>query len=148
MVSNDTISLFYYDEKLPLWALRFFNQQSCQCCLKIYQEDTKAFFAIIFSVYIRQLPIICFTLPSGEEQNHGLQRYKFVVVTSRICGRGNVFVMSVCLCVCVCLSVWAITFDIDIKTSFLVWWYILTISRSSLSIKVIGSRSRSSYRKC
>ena len=44
------------------------------------------------------------------------------------------------------LSVWAITFEaVDIETSFLVWWYILTISRSSLSIKVIGSRSRSSH---
>ena len=39
---------------------------------------------------------------------------------------------------------WAITFEpVDIETSFLVWWYILTISRSSLSIKVIGSRLRS-----
>ena len=46
------------------------------------------------------------------------------------------------VCVCVCLSVQAITFKgVDIETSFLVWWYILTISRSSLSIKVIGSRS-------
>ena len=43
---------------------------------------------------------------------------------------------------CVCLSVRAITFEpVDIETSFLAWWYILTISRSSLSIKVIGSRS-------
>ena len=68
-----------------------------------------------------------------------------VVFTSRACGRGNVFVVSVCLCVCVsvCLSVRAITFEaVDKETSFLVWWYILTISRSSLSIKVIGARSR------
>ena len=57
---------------------------------------------------------------------------------------------SVCLSVCpsvcpsVCLSVQTITFEpLHIGTSFLVWWYILTISRSSLSIKVIGSRSRS-----
>ena len=42
----------------------------------------------------------------------------------------------------VCLSVQAITFEcLDLGTSFLAWWYILTISRSSLSIKVIGSRS-------
>ena len=61
-----------------------------------------------------------------------------VLVTARVCGRGNVFV--VCVCMSVCLSVWAITFEaVDIETSFLVWWYILTISRSSLSIKVIGS---------
>ena len=69
---------------------------------------------------------------------------------------GNVFghvCLSVCLCVClsVCLSVFlsvqAITFEpLDIETSFLVCKYILTISRSSLSIKVIGSRSRS-YKK-
>ena len=29
-------------------------------------------------------------------------------ITSRVCGRGNVFVV---MCVCVCLSVWAITFE-------------------------------------
>ena len=54
--------------------------------------------------------------------------------------------VSVCLCVClsVFLSVQAITYEpLDIETSFLVCRYILTISRSSLSIKVIGSRSRS-----
>ena len=54
--------------------------------------------------------------------------------------------LSVCLCVClsVFLSVQAITFELlNIETSFLVSRYILTISRSSLSIKVIGSRSRS-----
>ena len=53
--------------------------------------------------------------------------------------------VSVCLCisVSVCVSVQAISFEcLDIETSFLVWWYILTISRSSFSIKVIGSRSR------
>ena len=45
------------------------------------------------------------------------------------------------------LSVQGITFEpLDIETSFLVCRYILTISRSSLSIKVIGSRSRS-YKK-
>ena len=49
---------------------------------------------------------------------------------------------SVCLSVCV--SVQTITFEsLHIWTSFLVFRYILTISRSSLSIKVIGSRSRS-----
>ena len=60
--------------------------------------------------------------------------------------------MSVCLCVCVCLfvflSVQAITFEpLDIETSFLVCQYILTISRSSLSIKVIALRSRSYEKK-
>ena len=57
--------------------------------------------------------------------------------------------LCVCLCVClpVCLSVQAITFEpVDIEISFLVWCYILTISRSSLSVKVIGSRS--SHGKC
>ena len=42
-------------------------------------------------------------------------------ITSCVCGRGNVFVMSVCVCVCVsvCLSVRAITFEpVDIETSF------------------------------
>ena len=52
--------------------------------------------------------------------------------------------LSVCVCVSVFLSVQAITFEpLNIETSFLVCRYILTISRSSLSIKVIGSRSRS-----
>ena len=59
---------------------------------------------------------------------------------------GNVF-SHVCLSVSlsVCVSVCsAITFEhLDIETSSLVCIYILTISRSSLSIKVIGSRSRS-----
>ena len=65
---------------------------------------------------------------------------------------GNVFghvCLSVCLCVCVsvCLSVFlfvqAITFKpLDIETSLLVCRYILTISRSSLTIKAIGLRSR------
>ena len=58
--------------------------------------------------------------------------------------------LSVCLSVCpsVCLSVQTITFEpLHIGTSFLVWRYILTISRSSLSIKVIGSRSRSCAKK-
>ena len=42
------------------------------------------------------------------------------------------------------LSVQVITFEpLDIETSFLVCRYILTISRSGLSIKVIGLRSRS-----
>ena len=69
---------------------------------------------------------------------------------------GNVFghvCVSVCLSVCVSaylsvfLSVQGRTFEpLDIETSFLVCRYILTISRSSLSIKVIGSRSRS-YKK-
>ena len=52
------------------------------------------------------------------------------------------------LCLCVCLSVFttiqAITFEpLHIETSFLVYRYIFTISRSSIGIKVIGSRSRS-----
>ena len=57
---------------------------------------------------------------------------------------GNVF-GHVCLSIClsVFLSVQAITFEpLDIETSFLVCRYILTICRSCLSIKVIGSRSR------
>ena len=71
----------------------------------------------------------------------------FLFFTPRVCGRGNVFIVSVC--VSVCLSVQAITFEaVDTEISLLAWWYILTISRSSLSIKVIGSRLRSSHRKC
>ena len=58
--------------------------------------------------------------------------------------RGNAFVMSVYLSVClfvclsVCFSVWGITFEpFDIKTANLVYGCTMTISRSSLSIKVI-----------
>ena len=55
-------------------------------------------------------------------------------------------VVSVCLSgsLSVFLSVQAITFELfDIETSFLVCGYILTISRSSLSIMVIWFRLRS-----
>ena len=46
------------------------------------------------------------------------------------------------MCLSVFLSVKAITFEpLDIETSFLACRYILIISRSSLSIKVIVSRS-------
>ena len=49
---------------------------------------------------------------------------------------GNVFGP---VCLSVCLSVQAITFEpLDIETLFLVCRYILTISRSNLSTKVIG----------
>ena len=52
--------------------------------------------------------------------------------------------MSVSVYLSVFLSVQAITFEpLDIGTSFLIGRYILTIARSSLIIKVIGSRSRS-----
>ena len=48
-----------------------------------------------------------------------------IVITSHMCGIGNAFVLSVCV------SVWATTLEaVDTKTSFLVWWYILTISGS------------------
>ena len=69
--------------------------------------------------------------------------------------------LFVCLCVCVsfclsdCLSVslslyfQAITFEsLHIETSFLVCKYIFTIIRSSLSIKVIASRSSSYDKEC
>ena len=60
-------------------------------------------------------------------------------VVSRVC-------LSVCpsvhLSVCLCVSVQTITFEpLHIGTSILLQRYILTISRSHLSIKVIGSRS-------
>ena len=55
------------------------------------------------------------------------------------CVRGKV--MFSC-CLSLFLSIWAITFEcLDIETLFFVWWYILTTSRSSLSTKVIGSKS-------
>ena len=58
--------------------------------------------------------------------------------------KGNVFILCVCACLSVFVSIRAITFEcLGIGTSFLVWCYILTISKSSLSIKVTGPRSRS-----
>ena len=46
------------------------------------------------------------------------------------------------VCVSVCVSVQVRTFELlKLGTSFLVYIYILIISRSGLSIKVIGSRS-------
>ena len=61
---------------------------------------------------------------------------------------GNVF-SHVCLSVClsVCQTIQPITFELlHIETSFLVCMYIFTISRSCLSIEVIGVRLRS-YKK-
>ena len=70
----------------------------------------------------------------------------FSHVCVSVCGSVCVSVCpSVCLSVCLSVfpSVQAITFEpIDIETSFLVCRYTLTISGSSLSIKVIWSRSR------
>ena len=36
--------------------------------------------------------------------------YDYVIITSRVCGRGNVFVMSARARVCVCVSVQACAF--------------------------------------
>ena len=101
-------------------------------------------------------------VPKGKQRGNVLFPYKFIqsikpfvflnnpLVSCRtnvIMWVGNVF-SHVCLCVClsiclsVCMPVQAITFEpIHIETSFLVYRYIFTISRSSLIIKVIGSRS-------
>ena len=53
-----------------------------------------------------------------------LERFIIIIIIitcSHVCGRGNVFIVSVCVSVCVCLSVWAITFEpVDIEASFLV----------------------------
>ena len=112
-----------------------------------FQFHYSHFLDIICCNVSKQSVSILHTCNSVENVECMLENSMFI--TSRVCGRGNVFVVSVCLCVCVCLSVWAITFEwVDIETSFLVWCYILTISRSSLSIKAIGSRSRSSHGKC
>ena len=110
--------------------------------------------------------VVCFSLSVGWDTqfeifwhfipNSGIVQHNLFIpiFTTRVCGKVMFLVMSVCLSVClsvylyVCLSVFlsvqAITFEpLDIETSCLVCSYILTISRSGLSIKVIGSRSRS-----
>ena len=72
------------------------------------------------------------------------------LITNHECGKVMFSVVSVCLPVCLylCLSVQTIIFEpLHIGTSFLAWMYILTISRLSLGIKVIGSRSRSCEKK-
>ena len=55
--------------------------------------------------------------------------------------------LSVCVCVCLCLCVCPVraqTFEsLELETSFLVWRYTFRISRRSLYLKVIGSKSRS-----
>ena len=66
------------------------------------------------------------------------------IFTTHLCGKVMFSVMSVCVCVSVCPSVQNITFEpLHIETSFLVYRYIFAMSGSSLSIKVIGSGSRS-----
>ena len=43
------------------------------------------------------------------------------------------FITSYVIIMSVCMSVWTITFEcLDLETSYLVWWDILTIFRSSL----------------
>ena len=73
-------------------------------------------------------------------------------VFGHVCLSVCIVCLSVCVSVClsVCLSVFlpvqAITFEpLNIETSVLVCRYILTISRLSLSIKVIGSKLQNSY---
>ena len=63
---------------------------------------------------------LCFPPKLGELPVGSVYRR---IVTSCVCGRGNVYVVCVCVCLCVsvCVSVWAITFEaFDIETSFLV----------------------------
>ena len=70
-------------------------------------------------------------------------RMRVGYVFSRVC---LCVYLSVCMCLCVCESACS---DYNFRTSshrnfiFLVWRYILAIFTSSLSSKVIGSRSRS-----
>ena len=66
------------------------------------------------------------------------------LIESTYAGRLCFHAVSVSVSLSTCLPVRVINFEcFDIETSFLVWWYILPISRSRLSIKVIGLRSRS-----
>ena len=122
-------------------------------CLKCNWKDSKIQTRDLSSIvwWTNHFMVACDTsVISGKSSiMHFYHAYLVIIITSRLCGRGNVFIVSVCVCVCLCPSVWAITFEaVDIETSFLVWWYILTISRSSKSIKVIGLRSRLSHWKC
>ena len=69
---------------------------------------------------------------------------KFLLMFSAmsICLSVHLFV-CVSVCVFVCPSIQAVTFEpLHIKISFLIYRYILTISRSSQSIKVIELSSR------
>ena len=77
------------------------------------------------AITLQQSQTLTCTLAPGSNHGHRLLRIRL-----RWCFR------SVCVCVCqsvslsVCLFVPAITFEpVDIEASFLLWWYILTISR-------------------
>ena len=62
------------------------------------------------------------------------QQIYIVIFTVCVCGQ-----VMFSYCLSVCLFVHVITFEcIDLETLFLACWFILTISRTSLSCKVIG----------
>ena len=53
--------------------------------------------------------------------------YLCTIITSRVCGRGDVFIVYVCVyqcdCLSVCVSIQDTTFEaVDIETLCLVWW--------------------------
>ena len=137
---------------LPKWCvLVYYSFQPCITCENPFSIYSQKFSKIVTKFWIRIKRTDRSHVCPANTNEWTLQQPVLLLITSRVCGRGNVFVVCVCLSVClsVCVSVQAITFEaIDIETSFLVWWYILTISRSSLSIKVIGSKSRSYHGKC
>ena len=97
----------------------------------------------------RYISCCCHEIPN-DDPNKNLWKSK--IFTSRVYCKGNIFIVCVCVCVhllvCLCMCLFRLNFWSGWHRNFLVWWYILTISRSSLTTKVIGSRSMSHNGKC
>ena len=112
---------------------------------------TGAGVAILLLVFPNWITLVSYVLKCTFSFYHPHMRVGYVFshgcVSVCLCVCLSVY-LSVCLCdsVCpsVCISVQALTSEaLHLETSLLVYRYIFTISRSSLSIKVIRSKSRS-----
>ena len=127
-------------KRYPLWCKRR-KQEISKCKLTFHQRTLNFWNIVLECIHIPQFMWCTFI-------SYRVKKYVYYHLRMRV---GNVFsrVCPVCPSVCpsvpsVCLSLQTITFEpLHIGTSFLVWRYILTVFRSSLSIKVIGSSSRS-----
>ena len=148
-VQNAYIIAFF---DLLRWLVNFYKRGVVPAIVQLYtvqRSDRDSHTGCV--VRIRHLGNMCgcdlysdgFKTKNDSKENCYFQQVILIFCFRRVC-------VFVCVCLSVCLSVcsgynfwtsWHINF-------ILVWFYILTISRSSLSIKVIGSRSRSSHGKC
>jgi len=84
----------------------------------------------------------------GITQNPAIEVLACIVIPSVLVSVVTPVCVCVCACVCVCvsvcLSVWTITFQVNsLWPRRLACWLTLTLSRSSLKVKVVGQSSRS-----